>query len=357
MQSKHFCRRRFLKYLSYYSAAAALAPALPAFSASEETLVLATWPNYHNPDNFKRFAKETGITVEQRIFGSNEEMLAAMVTGQADFDVVVATNYTISSYAQMGLISPLQEKWLPEFSAGQNDPRFLADSLWHGARYGIPKNWGTTGYVYDSRYLKTDFKSWRQFWDSITGDARHRVSVHDYQLTAIGNALKYFGYSFNSTEPRELADAEALLLKCRPYLRAISSLAVEEIQQGAWMAMAWTGDAVTLQKTYPSVRYVIGEEGGEIWCDYYTVTAASAKSRQAHALVNFLQRPEVNYREVQAHGYPPTDRRVLALLPKQMLDNPVLFPPEALLRNLEFGSAETLRDTLRAEILRRFKSG
>ena len=36
--------------------------------------------------------------------------------------------------------------------------------------------------------------------------------VHDYQLTTIGNALKYYGYSFNSNDEKELADAEKLLI-------------------------------------------------------------------------------------------------------------------------------------------------
>ena len=44
--------------------------------------------------------------------------------------------------------------------------------------------------------------------------------VHDYQLTTIGNALKYFGFSFNSIEADELAKAEELLIKVKPHLFA-----------------------------------------------------------------------------------------------------------------------------------------
>ena len=46
--------------------------------------------------------------------------------------------------------------------------------------------------------------------------------VHDYQLTTIGNALKYYGYSFNSLKQDELAKAEKLLLKVKPHLFAVS---------------------------------------------------------------------------------------------------------------------------------------
>ena len=50
-----------------------------------------------------------------------------------------------------------------------------------------------------------------------------RVMVHDYQLTTIGNALKYYGYSFNSIDPKELAEAEKLLIEAKPHLFAINS--------------------------------------------------------------------------------------------------------------------------------------
>ena len=42
--------------------------------------------------------------------------------------------------------------------------------------------------------------TWKEFWDRARDDLTGRVMVHDYQLTTIGNALKYFGYSFNSID-------------------------------------------------------------------------------------------------------------------------------------------------------------
>jgi spermidine/putrescine transport system substrate-binding protein len=47
--------------------------------------------------------------------------------------------------------------------------------------------------------------------------------VHDYQLTTIGAALNYHGYSFNSVDEAELADAEKLLIDVKPHLFAITS--------------------------------------------------------------------------------------------------------------------------------------
>ena len=83
----------------------------------------------------------------------------------------------------------------------------------NGKVYAVPKNWGTTGF-------RAEPQQGHQQPDHLEGvlglsktSASGRVIVHDYQLTTIGNALKYFGYSFNSVDPNELADAEKLLLE------------------------------------------------------------------------------------------------------------------------------------------------
>jgi spermidine/putrescine transport system substrate-binding protein len=201
------------------------------------------------------------------------------------------------------------------------------------------------------------FTSWKEFWDMTKTDFSGRTMVHDYQLTTIGNALKYFGYSFNSVDPKELADAEKLLLEVKPHLFAINSDYQPSMRNGdAWMSMCWTGDGKQLNKDMPEMAYVLGKEGGEIWSDYYAIPKGSPHRDAAYALINFLLDPAVNAKEVQAHGYPVADSRTNALLPKELLEDPILYPAKELLDALEFGAAATLTDPNRAELLARFKS-
>ena len=181
--------------------------------------------------------------------------------------------------------------------------------------------------------------------------------VHDYQLTTIGNALKYFGYSFNSIDEKELADAEKLLIESKPHLFAINSDYQPSMRNGdAWASVGWTGDATQLNRDLPEMQYVIGREGGEIWTDFYAIPMNAPHSDAAYAFVNYMLDPAVNAKEVQAHGYPSTDSKTNALVPKEMLSNPILYPAADLLSNLEFGAASTLTNPLRAEIMARFKS-
>ena len=207
-------------------------------------------------------------------------MLAKLQAGGTGWDVFVPTNYTISTYQKLGIIEPLDLALLPNFDAAANEARFMAEGSVDGTVYAVPKDWGTTGYIVNTAKVTTPMTSWKQFWDMTQEELSGRVTVHDYQLTTIGNALKYFGYSFNSIDPKELAQAEELLLKAKPHLFAITSDYQPALRNGdAWAGVCWTGDATQLHRDMPEMQYVIGKEGGEIWSDFYAVPKQAANRK------------------------------------------------------------------------------
>src|SRR5688500_1516408 len=77
-------RRHFLGVTGLGLATAVLGAAMPGLRPRRalaqgnigDRVVLATWPNYHDPANFEAFAEKTGAEVQVNVFGSNEEMLA-----------------------------------------------------------------------------------------------------------------------------------------------------------------------------------------------------------------------------------------------------------------------------------------
>ena len=359
-------RRQFLGVTGLGMASAVLAGAIPALAPRKswaaddigDRVVLATWPNYHDPANFEAFTQMTGAAVQVNVFGSNEEMLAKLQAGGSGWDVFVPTNYTITTYVSEDLIEPLDLSKVSNFDAAAFDPRFADAGSVDGTVYALPKDWGTTGFVVNTEHTDgKELSTWKEFFDITKTDFSGRTMVHDYQLTTIGNALKYFGYSFNSIDPNELADAEKLLIDVKPHLFAISSDYQPALRNGdAWMSMAWTGDGKQLNTDLPEMAYVLGKEGGEIWSDYYAIPKGAPHQDAGYALINFMLDPAVNAKEVLAHGYPVADSRTNALLPPELADDPILYPAEELMSALEFGAAATLTDPNRAELMARFKS-
>ncbi len=360
-------RRHFLGVTGLGTATAVLAAAMPGLAPRRaraqggigNRVVLATWPNYHDPANFDAFTEATGAFVDVNVFGSNEEMLAKLQAGGSGWDVFVPTNYTITTYVSEGLIEPLDLSRLPNYDPAAFDPRFAGPGTVDGRIYAVPKNWGTTGFAINTSKLGglAMPTSWKEFWDITRAEFSGRTMVHDYQLTTIGNALKYFGYSFNSVDPAELADAERLLIDCKPHLFAINSDYQPSMRSGdAWLTICWTGDGKQMNRDMPEIAYVLGREGGELWSDFYAIPKGAPHADAAYALIDFLLEPEVNARESLFHGYPVADSRVNALLPPEVLNDPILYPAAELLDALEFGAAVTLTDPNRAELMARFKS-
>ena len=359
-------RRHFLSVTGLGTATAVLGAVVPGLRATPsmadshigDRVVLATWPNYHDAANFDMFTDQTGAFTQINVFGSNEEMLAKLQAGGSGWDVFVPTNYTITTYVEEELIEPLDISKLPNYDASAFDPRFADAGTVDGVLYAVPKNWGTTGFAVNTAHTGgNEMDSWKDFFDRTMDDFSGRTMVHDYQLTTIGAALNYHGYSFNSIDEAELADAEKLLIEVKPHLFAISSDYQPAMRSGdAWMTICWTGDGKQLNTDIPSIQYVLGKEGGELWSDYYAIPKGAPHSEAAYALINFMLDPEVNAREVLAHGYPVADSRTNALLPEEILNDPILYPAAELLNALEFGAAATLTDPNRAELLARFKS-
>src|SRR5215470_5813385 len=359
-------RRHFFGITGLGTAVVALAASMPELVAPRrayagdlgDRVSLTSWPNYHDPKNFDKFAAETGVKVELTVFGSNEEMYAKLKAGGTGWDAFVPTNYTIENYVAADLIEPLDLKLIPMYDPSTyTDQRFTQPGTVNGKVYAVHKDWGTTGYCVNTAKVPEKMTTWKEFWDVTRDKYSGRVTVHDYQLTTIGNALKYYGYSFNSNDEKQLADAEKLLLDAKPHLFAITSDYQPAFRNGdAWLGICWTGDGKQLNRDIPAIKYVIAKEGGEIWTDFYAIPKSAPNREGGYALMNFLLDPAINATEVQFHGQPSTDSRTNKLLPPEMLNDPIMYPAAELLSPLEFGSAATFTNPARAEILARFKA-
>jgi spermidine/putrescine transport system substrate-binding protein len=323
-------------------------------------LQLTTWPNYHDPATLDKFTSLTGVKINVNVFGSNEEMLAKLQAGGTGWDVLVPTNYTFETYGKLKLLEPLDLSKIPRFDAARYEKRFLEPGYYPAGSstlLGVNKDWGTTGYVINTKDVTKPMASWKDFWDLTQADYSGKTTIHDYQLTSIGNALKYYGYSFNSVDPAELAKAEELLLAVKPHLFAITSDYQPPMRAGdAWIAMAWTGDAAQLNRDIPEITYVIGTEGGEIWSDFFAVIVGAPHREAAYAFLDYMSTPKVVAKDAEFHGYPVVDSAATALLPGSFTKNPIIYPPQASLTPLEFGAAVTLTDANRAELWNRVKS-
>src|SRR3970040_1769129 len=296
-----------------------------------DTLIMTTWPNYHDQKTRDRCKELPGVTVQLNIKGSNEEMLAELLVGGTGWDVLVPTNYTFETYGSKGIVEKLDLTKIPRFDASRYDPRLLSPALYPAGS--------------------------KDFFERPQAGLSGKVMIHDYQLTSIGSALVALGYSFNSVDDAELAKAEELLVAVKPHLFAITSDYQPAMRSGdAWMTMTWTNDAVQLHRDIPEIEYVIAADGGEIWSDFFAVVTGAPHREAAYAFLDFMATPKVAAQDAIFHGAPLIDSAAIALLPAEATGNKITYPAPASLPKLEFGTAELLTSQARADLWARVKS-
>ncbi|NOY56382.1 MAG: spermidine/putrescine ABC transporter substrate-binding protein [Actinobacteria bacterium] len=321
-----------------------------------DTLNIATWPNYHDPETIKRFTAETGVNVNISVFGSTEEMEALLRAGNSGMDIVVPTHYAVPGWIADGLIEPLDYAKMGNPDLSGWNPLFIDQPFDPGNRYSIPKNWGTTGIIY-SPAVGDPVTSWSEFFDRAKTDLDGRAVIVDHQISTIGSAAVAMGYDLNTTDPDELAKIEAMLVELKPHLWAITSDVQPAIRNGdSWVSMAWTGDGVQVVRDNPDFVYVIPDDGGELWVDNWTVAADAPHRDAAYAFLEFILRPENSAADTAFILFPHANPAVLPFLPADVANNPVIYPDQEAISRMTLSSAEAYNSEARAEMWARVKS-
>lgn len=321
-----------------------------------DTLNIATWPNYHDPDTIAAFTAETGVNVNVSVFGSTEEMEALLRAGNSGIDIVVPTHYAVPSWIEDGLIAPLDYASMGDPDLSNWNPLFVDQPFDPGNVYSIPKNWGTTGIIY-SPESGEPVTSWSDFFARATDDLDGRAVIVDHQISTIGSAAVAMGYDLNTTDPDELAAIEAMLVDLKPHLWAITSDVQPPLRNGdSWVSMAWTGDGVQVERDNPDYAYVIPDDGGELWVDNWTVAADAPHQAAAYAFLEFILRPEHSAADTAFILFPHANPDVLPLLPSEVANNGVIYPKQDAISRMTLSSAEAYNSQERAEMWARVKS-
>lgn len=366
---RRLTRRRFLIGTGAGLGAVALAACAPSSGGSAapsagggggdlgDTLNLATWPNYHDQEILDAFTEATGIAINVGVYGSTEEMEAKIRAGNSGIDVVVPSNYAVEGWVADKLIEPLDYAKLPSFVKADWNPLFMDQAFDPGNKYSIPKNWGTTGIAYRSSKVTEDITTWKQFFDLAGTKYEGKALIVDHQISSFGSAAVAMGYSLNTIDPAEMAEVEAMLTALKPKLFAISSDVQPPLRAlDTWLSVAWTGDGVQVGRDNEDARYVVAQDGGELWIDSYTVAADAPHRDAAYAFLDYITQPEQAAAETEFCLFPHANDKATALVSEEVRNNPVIYPSADSLAKLEYAVNATYNSPERAEAWARIKA-
>jgi spermidine/putrescine transport system substrate-binding protein len=331
----------------------------PSPGAVEDELWMLNWSAYVDPANMEAFKQEYGVkNFQYDVFASDDELQAKLAAGATGYDIAAPTALFLPQMVQHGYIQKLDFTRIPNFK--YIDPVFLSQKWDPHNEYHIPKDFGTTGILYRSKLVKEPLTSWREFYDLAVGKYSGKVVLVDSALDVFPLPLKMLGYSLNSIDPAQLAEARKLLMDLAPHILAIDSDTYQDklASEEAVMALGWTGPLAALRAdpATADIRYILPSEGTLFWLDGWVLMADAPHPNAAYAWFDFVERPENQAKESIYTGYGTPNTAAKQLLPKEMLDDPAIYPPEDVMAKLEGADPAIADNADRIAIWTEFKS-
>jgi spermidine/putrescine transport system substrate-binding protein len=266
-----------------------------------------TWAEYDDPDLLKKWGD-----INLTIFNSNEEAIQKLVQGggSSGFDMVVPTGAYIPQLAKAGLLLPLDKTKIPNFS---NLDAAYANQSWDpNNKYSVCKNWGTTGWIYDTKVVKTEIKTWSDFIKAAQTDASGKTSVLDTAPNLCGMYFWANGIDWTTEKAADLDACEKFLVDdFASHLKAFDSYPGINLTQGNYaLSMVWNGDArqglIAVQAAGDKVseyKWGLGAPQTELWMDNWCILKEAKNVDASYDFINFILDPKNSITDLKFHGY------------------------------------------------------
>lgn len=291
----------------------------------EGELNIYDWAEWWPEEVYASFSEEFGIKINRDYMASAEEMVAKYkVNPDLRYDVVYGDITHLPPMRALGVLLEVSYDWLPNVVK-----YFPEEDCWDVG----PNFLRTIGsYSYDSEHVDDPrIPSWAVVFEPKE-EYRGKIILLDDPNFVIGSALKYLGYSWNSSDERELKEAEKLLLDLKPYILGFEYVPKRPILEGeCWMATGWDADSweyvsdlkESWRLVYPPPLEGSVKEGG-----FNLIPKSSRHQAAAHLWLNYISRPQVWGNVIRTIGYPSSHQKVKEHLTPELAAWPSMKVPD-----------------------------
>lgn len=257
-----------------------------------EDLVVSNWDGYMAPDAIDSFNAESGHAAELVLHGTNEEIMGKLIASKGKgYDVVFVSSPFAEVLNNLGLAEELDHSKI----ANIGNLYAEATELKHdpGNTFSVPYAWGTTGLCYRSDLIGDTPDSWMDLLapsDDVSG--KTTMLATDRWLLAAGQLAK--GYSVNETDADKMAEVRDLLIDAKGTLLAYddTTFYAKLVSGEAELVHAWDGWCNYGVAENADIKYVIPQEGSDLWVDTMVILKNSENKDAAYAFVNFILDPK-----------------------------------------------------------------
>jgi spermidine/putrescine transport system substrate-binding protein len=344
-------------------------------SATDRRLSWANWPLYIDTDDddptgrptLDAFAKSTGIAVEYtEEINDNDEFFgkispALMNHQPTGHDLIVVSDWMCARFVRLGWVQEMDRARQPQVTK-HLDPLLRSPAFDPGRRYTVPWQSGITGIAYDRRRLGREIRGVLDLWAS---DLKGRVTLlsgldEAFALLMQGNGVDITRWT--ADDFHTVCDQVEAAVRAGRIRRFTGNDYTKDLVSGDVLAcQAYSGDVIQLQADNPDIRFVVPEEGAELWSDSLMIPDLAGHKANAERLIDFYYDPEVAAELAAWVNYVcpvPAAQAVLADSDDEetaaLADNPLIFPDAAMRARLAI--ARDITSTERVEFTRRWNT-
>lgn len=314
--------------------------ALPLFSGcgakdSPNTLTVLNYGKYLEPEVLELFEEETGIKVEYEEYVTPENMYTKYRAGAIDYDLICTSDYMVEKLIQEGQVQEIDFSHVP---LSENlDPVYFefSQSFDPENKYSMPYFFGTVGILYNKQMVdESKVDSWNILWDE---DYSGKIIMADSVRDSFMVALKILGYSLNTTDEKELKEAQDLLIQQKPlvYSYLVDEAQDEMIAENAAMAVVYSGEAGYALEFNENLAFSVPKEGSNMWIDSWFIPKTAKHKGNAEKFLDFLCREDISMLNFDYVYYATPNVKTKEALDPEIQESTTIFPPTEVLDNCE----------------------
>lgn len=280
----------------------------------------------------KDFEELTGIKVNYTLFSTNEELYAKLRAGGANYDIIVPSDYMIGRMINEGMLEKLDFSNIPNYK--NIDDTYKNTSFDPDNEYSVPLFWGVVGIVYNKTMVdEADLTGWEILWDEkYSGNMLMFSNSRD----AFAIALMDLGYSYNTTNPDEIAQAAEHLKEQKPLVQAHVMDEIYDKMEGEEAALApyYNGDAVLMMEVNDNLDFYLPEETS-IFIDSMCIPAGAENKEAAELYINYMCEATIAAANSYYVGYSTPIHAAYELLDEELQENEIAYPDAEMLAGLD----------------------
>ncbi len=308
-------------------------------AAKKETVTINVynWGEYIDDSVNDLFTEETGIEVNYKNFTDNESMYAVLVSGAADYDIVVPSDYMVGKLISEGWLQKINFDNIPNYKYIDEEVKGWAYDPKN--EYSVPYMWGTVGIFYNKKYVSAEdvATGWDLLWNEKYAG---QIFMFDNPRDAYGIGLLKCGYSLNTQDPAHWDAAHEALKAQKPLLNqyVMDQVFDKMINEEGWIAPYYAGDGIIMmdeEEGNPNIDFFVPKSGTNKFVDALCIPKTAKHKTEAEQYINFLCRTDIALLNAEYVGYSTPHTEARKALDPAISQNENFYPSEDTLNKAE----------------------